>query len=309
MQNKIFLFLFILTFIFLSFSDVPMTVNYQGKLFDSGTGGPIDGTRAIGYKIYDDTDDDGWEDTDPVVWSKTPANVSISDGLFSDELDFTGSISIFNTTHNLYLEVYVGPEDATTFSECTALSSPEQFRSTPYAFYAQNAINAANLQSGTSANQTLRWDGSQWVPSDALTNDGTDISTTGNLTVGNDLTVSGNDISGGASGQLYIRSNGSVRVDLDDDGGDSESFKIVNNSNNIIFEVTEAGNVDAEGNADFAGNLTLSGASGRTSSLYGSQFSLNHNLKNSLSIFSGSFPSANLFSYDSAIQYLEESGV
>ncbi|MCD6531264.1 hypothetical protein J7K99_02330 [bacterium] len=91
----------------------------------------------------------------------------------------------------------------------------------------------------------------------------------GNVSMAGDLTVSGNDISGGASGQLYIRSNGSVRVDLDDDGGESESFKVANGSDNIVFEVTEGGNVSAEGNATFDGNLTLSGGSSSGRSING----------------------------------------
>jgi hypothetical protein len=57
-------------------------------------------------------------------------------------------------------------------------------------------------------------------------------------------------------------------------------------------------------------SLTSSaGASGRVTSLYGSQLSRNHNLKNSLSIFSGSSSAAKRDSYESLIQYRLESGV
>ena len=47
------------------------------------------------------------------------------------------------------------------------------------------------IANGTADNNTLRWNGSNWVQSTALTNDGT------NVTVGGDLTVSGNDITFG----------------------------------------------------------------------------------------------------------------
>ncbi|MCD6594257.1 hypothetical protein J7L68_01090, partial [bacterium] len=196
MRNALILFSIIVSLICLSFGDVPMTVNYQGKLFDA-SGGPIDGTRAIGYKVYDDTNDNGWGAADPVGWQQAPVNVSISNGLFSDKFDFSSGYQgvynfglLFNSGHNLYIEVYIGPAGATTFGECVAMSSPEQFRSTPYAFYASNAINIANLQSGTADDQTLRWNNTalQWQHSDALTNDGTNVATSG------DLTVSGNDI-------------------------------------------------------------------------------------------------------------------
>ena len=161
MRNGLFLFLIIFCIFGASFADVPMAVNYQGKLFDS-SGGPIDGTKALGYKVYDDTNDNGWEATDPVGWQQTPADVSISYGLFSDELDFStgyqGSYtfnSLFNSGHKLFIEVYVGSAGATTFDECTALSPPEPFRSTPYAFYASkltsggNNLQEAYNQSGT----------------------------------------------------------------------------------------------------------------------------------------------------------------
>ncbi|MBI4646697.1 MAG: hypothetical protein HY738_08945 [Bacteroidia bacterium] len=84
------------------------------------------------------------------------------------------------------------------------------------------------------------------------------------LDISGSARVQGNEIYGGASGQFYLYNNGSIRMDLDNDNNGTESFKIVNGSNLIQFEVTEAGNVDAEGNADFNGNLTLSGSAART---------------------------------------------
>ena len=92
---------------------------------------------------------------------------------------------------------------------------------------------------------------------------GDDTSPLYKLDVDGDVRVRGNDIFSGSSGAFYIHSNGSVTLDLDDDSNGSEYFKIRNGSNNLMFTVSEAGNVDAEGNADFNGNITLSGASGR----------------------------------------------
>ena len=248
----------------LCFSDVPKTVNYQGKLFESG--GPVNDTRAIGYRIYKDINDNHkWDDgTDSLVWEQIPADVTVSDGLFSDTLDFSAGYqgsydfaSVFGSGADLFLRVYVGPSGSySDFTGTTPLDPPEVFRSAPYAFYAQNAVSISNLEDGTSANQTLRWDGSKWVASDALQNDGTDVTVTG------DLRVSGNNIYGqsGGSSFLFIHSDHGVMVDLDDDDNVSSTFfAIRNGDNDTVFKVTEGGNVSAEGNATFDGNLTLSG--------------------------------------------------
>ena len=62
-----------------------------------------------------------------------------------------------------------------------------------------NATEAggSNTQDGSATNNTLRWDGTAWVESAALTNDGTNITTTGNVgaataTTTGDATVGGN---------------------------------------------------------------------------------------------------------------------
>ena len=148
---------------------VPRLVNYQGKLFEGG--GPVSGTRAVGYRVYVDVDDDGWEATDDVGWEQAPADVSVSDGLFTDVLDFSTGYqggydfsSLFGGGHALYLRVYVGAAGETSFSGCTALDPPERLLSSPYALYSDVVSNVGD---GTVANQTLRWDGSSWVASSA----------------------------------------------------------------------------------------------------------------------------------------------
>jgi len=92
---------------------------------------------------------------------------------------------------------------------------------------------------------------------------GSDVSPLYKLDVDGDVRVRGNNLYGGATGAFYIHSNGSITLDLDDDSNGSEYFKIRNGSNNVNFTVSEAGNVDAEGYADFNGNLTLSGSVAR----------------------------------------------
>lgn len=79
------------------------------------------------------------------------------------------------------------------------------------------------------------------------------------LDVAGDLRIQGNIVRGGASGSFNILSNGGFRIDLDEDNNGTETFRIANGSNSLIFTVTEGGNVSGTGNADFNGNLTLSG--------------------------------------------------
>lgn len=77
------------------------------------------------------------------------------------------------------------------------------------------------------------------------------------------LRTNDNIIYGSSSGDanLFVYSNGGIRIDLDNDSDGSESFALKNGADGIVFEVTEGGNLDADGNADFNGNLTLSGTS------------------------------------------------
>ncbi|HDG68604.1 MAG TPA: hypothetical protein ENG11_05610, partial [candidate division Zixibacteria bacterium] len=89
-MKKLFVwFVTIVGMVSLCFSEVPRTINYQGKLFESG--GPVSDTRAIGYRLYKDINNNHqWDDgTDSLVWEQIPADVTVSDGLFSDTLDFS----------------------------------------------------------------------------------------------------------------------------------------------------------------------------------------------------------------------------
>lgn len=47
------------------------------------------------------------------------------------------------------------------------------------------------ITNGATVNNTLRWNGTAWVESAVLTNDGTDVTTTGDISVGTDLIVDG----------------------------------------------------------------------------------------------------------------------
>ena len=129
---------------------VPRLLNYQGKLYESSL--PVTGSRAVGYRLYRGTS---------LVWSQSPSDVSVSGGLFSDQLDFsvgyeTGESfsSVFGSASVCSLEVYVGPSGSTTFGECTALSPKERLMSAPYAFnVADGMVNDNKIDWGSGTDQ------------------------------------------------------------------------------------------------------------------------------------------------------------
>ena len=78
-----------------------------------------------------------------------------------------------------------------------------------------------------------------------------------NIKVGGD-TIFGSD---NLATQLNFVSNGGFRFNLDFNNDGSETFAIKNSAGTIIFDVTEAGAFNADGNGWIDGNLTLNGSS------------------------------------------------
>ena len=77
---------------------------------------------------------------------------------------------------------------------------------------------SGTIADGTSANNTLRWDGSAWVESSVLTNDGTDIAISGDLDVNGTLTAgSGNTQITDSTGNLQQTYNFTENNVLTDD--------------------------------------------------------------------------------------------
>ncbi|RKZ28130.1 hypothetical protein DRQ36_10875, partial [bacterium] len=275
-------------FVFAAFGDVPLLMNYQGKLTDAA-GVPEESPVSMTFSLWDASSGGN------KVWEQTIASVDPTHGLFAVELDFSAgwepghNINDFDAG-DLYLQIVVG---------ATTLSPRERITSVAHAFnisdtavttdkIRDDAVTTAkladgtsagqilqydgsawqlvdgsgvgNVQAGTADNQTLRWNNAagQWQFSNALQNDDTDVKATGNLT------VEGNHVYGDASGDagFYIHSTGNIRMDLDDDSDGGNTFAIRDGGNGLVFEVDENGNVDADGSGDFGGNLTLSGSSG-----------------------------------------------
>lgn len=89
---------------------------------------------------------------------------------------------------------------------------------------------SGTVTDGTSANNTLRWNGTGWVESAILTNDGTDITTTG------DLAVNGGDIT--STGTLTITPNAGNNLSI----ALSTTGNFAVNTDDLVVD-TSAGNV------------------------------------------------------------------
>jgi len=85
---------------------------------------------------------------------------------------------------------------------------------------------------------------------------------TPNATFSGDLTVNGNLILGGTSNEI-IKSDGSVRIDIDNNDNQSDRIFIVSNHNaaNELFKVDESGNGTFAGNIEVSGTNAIFGAS------------------------------------------------
>jgi hypothetical protein len=119
------------------------TVNYQGRLADSG-GSPINNTNpGIGmtFALYD------VESGGSPVWVETHANVPISEGLFSVRL---GSINALDTSHltgDRWLGIQVGTDPE--------MAPREKLAAVPYAMQAGHAAEADTVPDGSITTEKL----------------------------------------------------------------------------------------------------------------------------------------------------------
>jgi hypothetical protein len=175
--------------------EIPQKISYQGKLLENGN--PVTGTKSISFTI------DTWTETQ---------NITVANGLYSVQLGSITPIpaSIFTDNANVSLQISV---------EGTDLSPQTEILSVAYAFKAEKAGDTDNIAgnpvSGSpNTNQVLKWNGTQWVPSNDTDNQTLSIS-------GSNLTISdGNTVVLSSSG-LTLPYSGSYN-------GDNDALKITN---------------------------------------------------------------------------------
>jgi hypothetical protein len=107
---------------------------YQGKLSDSGS--PASGQYDLQFTLFDALGGGAQQGT-----TQTVANVAVSNGLFTVQLDFGACASCFDGTAR-FLEIAVKKTTDTTF---TTLAPRQPISSTPYALRSLNATAADGL--------------------------------------------------------------------------------------------------------------------------------------------------------------------
>ncbi|MEJ2543417.1 MAG: hypothetical protein P8Y99_05070 [Calditrichaceae bacterium] len=128
--------LFLATYVF---SQTPLLLNYQGKLFDQNSE-PLNTTADITFKIFS-VETEGSE-----LWSETHTSVAVSNGVFNVMLGSVTTLSgnVFTEAGNRYLEITVDSE---------TLSPRFQLVSVAYAI---RAAEADSVQDGAIDTQHLR---------------------------------------------------------------------------------------------------------------------------------------------------------
>ena len=143
-----------LAFLALAFARAQTTTfTYQGLLTDSSI--PATGTYDFQFALYDALAG-GAQQPQPSPITVTRPAVSVTNGIFTVQLDFGGSVF---PGADRYLEIAVKkPAD----SSYTPLTPRQQLASTPYAMHAgtaTNADNAANATNATNATTATNFEG------------------------------------------------------------------------------------------------------------------------------------------------------
>lgn len=158
--------LFSTAFVFLpqkASAQVPQKMSYQAVIRNSSD--QLITNQTIGMKI---SILQGSE-TGTVVYTETQTPTTNTNGLISIEIgDGTGFSSIDWSASNYYIKTETDPAGGTSYS----IIGTSQLLSVPYALYAGGSND---LPTGISG-QTLRYDGSEWVSSSLITNNGTNVS-------------------------------------------------------------------------------------------------------------------------------------
>jgi hypothetical protein len=111
--------------------EIPRKINYQGKITDQESGGPLVGSCSMVFRIYDQADGGSQ------LWSESRTVEADSAGIFSVILGEATPVNL-SFEDPVWLEVEVGGE---------ALSPRREIVSVPFAFHAITAATAASCDS------------------------------------------------------------------------------------------------------------------------------------------------------------------
>jgi hypothetical protein len=121
-----------------AFSAMPATINYQGRLRQSGL--PVTGTQIMRFKIWNDDGTTGHIGTK--VWdSDDVTNINVANGIFSYQLGTTDGFNGLDWSQGPYwLEVTIGSGES-----ATTLTPREPIAASAYALYAKKASSFDGL--------------------------------------------------------------------------------------------------------------------------------------------------------------------
>ena len=119
-------------------SATPATINYQGRLRQSGL--PVTGLQTMRFKLYDALTDG------TKIWdSGDVSNINVSTGIFSYKIGSQNAGGYNFST----IDWTAGPYYLETIVETTVMKPREQLVSSAYAFYASSAAYAARTKQDT----------------------------------------------------------------------------------------------------------------------------------------------------------------
>jgi hypothetical protein len=184
---------------------LPMRLNFQGKLLDPATNLPRNGTFDLGFKLYRQASGGAQ------IYGETQANVAVNNGVFSVQI---GAVTPLNqdlfTGASAYLGITVNNPGQATESEMT----PRQHLAmAPYAFTAGQLVSATDISVNPGvAYSTFSTGGNLFIAAGV---------TAGTATITGSLTASSGTFTASGLNQFSVTTASGIRVNggtLDVDG-------------------------------------------------------------------------------------------